>query len=110
MSVAPVASLPHPLVGAVEQIECALDRMPVGGWSGLKPVEVRGLVERLMRVEARVKAQQVAGSRVLDASGLAKASGASSTGAMLAGSFGGDRRSGDHLVSHGQGPGVRVTD
>ena len=55
-----------------------------------------------MRVEARVKAHQVAGSRALDASGLAKASGASSTGAMLAGAFGGDRRAGDQMVFMGK--------
>jgi hypothetical protein len=102
VSVAPLASLPHPLVVAVEQIEGALDRMPLGAWAGLEPVEVRGLVERLMRAEARVKAQQLAGARVLDASGLAKAEGASSTGAMLAGSFGGDRKAGDQMVFMGK--------
>jgi hypothetical protein len=89
-------------VVAVELIEGALDGMPLGAWAGLEPVEVRGLVERLMRVEARVKAQQVAGTRALDASGLAKAQGASSTGAMLAGSFGGDRRAGDQMVFMGK--------
>ncbi|VXB38621.1 HNH endonuclease signature motif containing protein [Aeromicrobium sp. 9AM] len=102
MSVAPVVSLPHPLVGAVEQIESALDRMPLSARAGLEPVEVQGLVERLMRVEARVKAQQVAAARVLDASGLAKSRGASSTGAMLAGAFGGDRRAGDQMVNMGK--------
>jgi hypothetical protein len=90
------------LVVAVEQIEDALDRMPLGAWDGLEPLEVRSLVERLMRVEARLKAQQLAGTRALDASGLAKAEGASSTGAMLAGSFGGDRRAGDQMVFMGK--------
>ena len=55
-----------------------------------------------MRVEARVKAQQVAAARVLDASGLAKSRGASSTGAMLAGAFGGDKRAGDQMVHMGK--------
>ena len=99
MSVAPVASLPHPLVAAVEQIEGALDGMPVGGWSGLEPAALRDSAERLMRVEARVKAQLMAVTRALDETGLAKASGATSTGAMLAGSFGGDRRAADGLVN-----------
>ena len=98
MSVAPVVSLPHPLVCAVEQIEGALDGMPVDGWSGLEPVTLRESAERLMRVEARVKAQLMAVTRALDETGLAKASGASSTGAMLAGSFGGDRRAADGLI------------
>jgi hypothetical protein len=98
VSVAPLASLPHPLVVAVEQIEAALERMPLRAWPGLESVQVRGLVERLMRVDARLKAQQLAGTRVLDASGLANSVGATSTGAMLASSFGGDRRGGDQMV------------
>jgi hypothetical protein len=102
VTAAPISSLPHPLVVAVEQIEGALDRMPLGAWESLAPVEVRRLVERLMRVDARLKAQQLAGTRVLDASGLAKAQGATSTGAMLAGSFGGDRRAGDQMVRMGK--------
>ncbi len=75
MSVAPVVSLPHPLVGAVEQIEGALDAYAVAGvgWSGAGTL--RQSAERLMRVEARVKAQQMAATRALDASGFAKASG-----------------------------------
>ena len=72
MSVAPIASLPHPLVGAVEQIEGALDGMPVGGWSGLEPGTLRESAERLMRVEARVKAQLMAVTRALDETGLAR--------------------------------------
>lgn len=100
MSVAPLASLPHPTVVAVEQIEAGLDRM--AGFEGLTPVALKGLVERMMRAEARLKAQQIAATRVLDASGLAKAEGATSTGAMLAGAFGGDRRNGDQMVRMGR--------
>jgi hypothetical protein len=98
VSVAPVASLPHPLVVAIEQIEGALDGMPLGGWSGLESVTLRESAGRLMRIEARVKAQLMAVARALDETGLAKASGASSTGAMLASSFGGDRRAADGLI------------
>jgi len=87
------------LVGAVEQIEDALDQIPVQGWSGLEPALLRDCAERLMRIEARVNAQLMAATRALDATGLAKASGATSTGAMLAGSFGGDRRAADALVN-----------
>jgi hypothetical protein len=56
------------------------------------------LAERLMRVEARVKAQQIAAARMLEASGLAKQLGVRSTGVMLAGSFGADQRAGDQMV------------
>jgi hypothetical protein len=73
--------------------------MPVDGWSGLEAVTLRDCAERLMRVEARVKAQLMAVTRALDATGLAKASGATSTGAMLAGSFGCDRRAADGLIN-----------
>lgn len=100
MSVAPLVQLPHPSVVAVEQIETALDQMT--GFDGLTPTEVKGLVERMMRVDARLKAQQIAGTRVLESSGLAKAEGASSTGAMLASTFGGDRRNGDQMVRMGR--------
>ena len=96
MTVASADSLPHPTVAAVEQIEAALDRM--AGFDGLAPTAVKALVERLMRADARLKAQQIAGTRVLETSGLAKAEGASSTGAMLASTFGGDRRNGDQMV------------
>ncbi len=100
MVVSSIASLPHPLVVAVEQIEAALDHMTT--WNGLTPTEVKGLVERLMRADARIRAQQIAATRVLESSGLAKAEGASSTGAMLAGVFGGDRRAGDQMVRMGR--------
>jgi hypothetical protein len=102
VSVAPVVELPHPLVGGVERIEAALDLMPVEAWGGLEPEVVRSLVERLMRIEARVRGQLVAGTRVLDASGVAKKAGATSTGAMLAKSFGGDRRAADAMVHQGK--------
>ncbi len=99
MSTVFAEELPHPLAGGVAALEDALDRMPISGWAGLEPGVVRGLAERLMRVEARVKAQLMAATRVLDQSGAAKAAGAASTGALLAGSFGGDRRAGDALVN-----------
>ena len=97
-----LASLPDPLSGGVAAIEDGLDRMPIAAWAGLEPELVRGLAERLMRAEARVKAHQLAAARALEASGLARKSGATSTGAMLAGSFGGDRRSADAMVKQGQ--------
>ncbi len=76
--------------------------MPVGAWDGLEPATIAQLSEELLRIEARVKAQQLAAARALDASGFAKSQGASSTGAMLAGSFGGDKRAGDQMVFMGK--------
>jgi len=76
--------------------------MPVGGWDGLDETEIKALATELMRVASRIAAHQAAATRVLDESGLAKRSGASSTGALLAGEFGGDRAAGDRMVRTGQ--------
>ncbi len=56
------------------------------------------MCDELARVQARLSAQQAAAVRRVDESGLARKSGATSTGSMLAGSFGGDRAAGDRLV------------
>jgi hypothetical protein len=98
MSAEVVEELPHPLLDGVAALECALDGMPVDGWAGLESGVLRSSAERLMRIEARVKAQLMAVTRALDATGAAEDAGASSTGALLAGSFGGDKRAGDAMV------------
>jgi len=100
--VAQLRALPHPLTAGVQAIEAALSDMSIDGWDGLDATEVKVLVEKLMRIGARVAAHQSAGTRVLDESGLARRSGASSTGALLAGSFGGDRAAGERLVRTGR--------
>ncbi len=101
MTAQPVA-LPHPLGTGVQLLERALDAMPIGGWDGLDDELVKDLATRLMRVESRVKVHQAAATRVLDESGLARRSGASSTGALLAKEFGGDRAAGDRSVRTGR--------
>ncbi|WP_396044261.1 DUF222 domain-containing protein [Aeromicrobium sp. UC242_57] len=93
---------PDPLSGGVTAIENALDTMPVGGWAGLEAGLVRELATRMMRAEARLKAHQLAAARVLEASGLAKESGATSTAALLASAFGGDRREAESMVHRGK--------
>lgn len=96
------ATLPHPLGVGVQLLERALDAMPIGGWDGLDEETVKDLATRLMRVESRVKAHQSTATRALDESGLAQRSGASSTGALLAKEFGGDRAAGDRAVRTGR--------
>jgi hypothetical protein len=98
MSAEVVEELPHPLLDGVAALERALDGMPVDGWAGLEAGVLRSSAERLMQVEARVMAQLMAVTRALDATGAAQDAGASSTGALLAGSFGGDKRAGDAMV------------
>lgn len=105
VAVAPPSPTPtaeHPLAAGVAELEAALGRMPIDAWEGLAATEAAALVTRLMRVAARVSAHQSAGSRAVEASGLAARSGAASTGALLAGAFGGDRAAGDRLVRSGQ--------
>lgn len=102
MSVAAVEQLPHPLMDGVAALEAALDGMPVDGWSGLEPDVLRSSAERLMRIEARVRAQLMAATRALDAAGVAASAGATTTGGMLAGAFGGDRRAADAMVHRGK--------
>jgi hypothetical protein len=98
MSAQLIEELPHPLLDGVAALESALDAMPIGGWAGLEAGVLRSSAERLMRIDARVKAQLMAATRALDATGTAEAAGASSTGGMLAGAFGGDKRAGDAMV------------
>jgi hypothetical protein len=98
MSAQLIEELPHPLLDGVAALESALDAMPIGGWAGLEAGVLCSSAERLMRIDARVKAQLMAATRALDATGTAKDAGASSTGGMLAGAFGGDKRAGDAMV------------
>jgi len=100
--VARVRALPNPLTAGVQAIEAALSSMSIESWDGLDETVLKEMAERLMRVEARVRAHSAAVIRVIEESGLAKRSGASSTGALLAGSFGGDRAAGERLVRTGQ--------
>ncbi|MEH3032811.1 MAG: DUF222 domain-containing protein [Aeromicrobium erythreum] len=88
----------HPVVACVDALESALDSVSTEAWSGLEHGAVRSLVGRLARVEARLVAQKMAAARMLEESGAARAAGATSTGALLAKDFGGDRHSADRLV------------
>ncbi len=92
----------HPLVGAVAALESSLDRFVSEAWSALEPGLVRELMGRLSRVQARIDSQKLHAARRLEATGEAKRAGASSTGALLAGDFGGDRRMNDQLVTLGK--------
>jgi hypothetical protein len=76
----------------------ALDAVPLDSYAALSSSERAAACESLMRLEARVKAHQMAAARSAHASGTAREMGASSTGQMLANSFGGDRRAGDRLL------------
>ena len=76
----------------------ALDAVPLDSYAALSSSERAAACESLMRLEARVKAHQMAAARSAHETGTAREMGASSTGQMLANSFGGDRRAGDRLL------------
>jgi hypothetical protein len=102
MTQAVVSSMPHPLVRGVAELHAVLDSMPIGGWDGLESTVVRELAKELSRIVARVSAHQIGAARALEESGAAAAAGATSTGAMLADGFGGDRAAGDRMVRTGK--------
>ena len=68
----------------------ALAAVPLASYAGLAPDEIVAECEALGRLESRVKAHQLAAARALETSKAASALGATSTGALLANTFGGD--------------------
>lgn len=67
-----------------------LDAIPLASYAGLAPAEIVAACEALGRLESRVKAHQLAAARALETSEAANTLGATSTGALLANTFGGD--------------------
>lgn len=88
-------------IALVDALHDLLDRCSTAVWAGQPADEVRAQLQRLSRAVARLGAHQVAGARVLETVPPAGASAATSTGALLAADFGGDRRAGDALVRTG---------
>jgi hypothetical protein len=85
----------EPLIRIAE----ALDVIRLDVYGSLDPAQQLAVCEQLGRLEARVKAHQLAAARAADASKAAKSVGATSTGAALAGSFGGDPSAAARLLS-----------
>jgi hypothetical protein len=85
----------EPLVPVAE----ALAAVPLDGYGALDPTQQLAACEQLARLEARVKAHQLAAARAADASKAAKSVGATSTGAALASSFGGDPSAAARLLN-----------
>ena len=76
----------------------ALDAVRLDAYAVLSSTERAAACESLMRLGARIRAHQMAAARSAHTTGTARDMGASSTGQMLANSFGGDRRAGDRLL------------
>ncbi|AWB92680.1 HNH endonuclease signature motif containing protein [Aeromicrobium chenweiae] len=76
----------------------ALDAVRLDAYDAMTPAEQIAACESLARLEARVKAHQLAAAAAADRSKAASTVGATSTGAMLAGAFGGDPLAAGRLV------------
>lgn len=92
----------HPVEGLLAVLESGLDAVSPEAWAGAPAEAARAWCARLSRVGARIGAHQVAAARVLDQGGAAASAGVTSTGALLAGDFGGDRTAGETLVRTGK--------
>ena len=92
--VAELVPSPPPLVGCLDALDAVLDEMPTDAYADLDPVMLRGAVERLRRIKARVTGQELAAVRALDAGLGDKAR----TGEMLARGFGRDKHEADRSV------------
>src|SRR4051794_33792299 len=68
----------------------ALRAVSLDSYAGLAPDEILAECGALGRLEAQVKAHQLAAARALETSEAAATLGATSTGALLANTFGGD--------------------
>jgi hypothetical protein len=80
------------------QASALLDSIPLDAYSGLSPAEQVDVIAEMSRHEARTAGHKLAATRVASESQAARAHGAATTGALLANTFGGDRRASDRLV------------
>lgn len=83
---------------SLADVTALLDSIPVGVYGLMAPAEQIGACEALARLEARVKAHQLAAATAADRSKAAATVGATSTGAMIANSFGGDAKAASKLL------------
>jgi hypothetical protein len=82
----------------VADLHALLDSMSIDAYEDLAGPERAALATSLMRATARVKAHELAAVRAVEKSDEARRQGATSTGSLLAGGFGGDRLAGDRLI------------
>ncbi|MGJ9413300.1 DUF222 domain-containing protein [Aeromicrobium sp. CF4.19] len=85
-------------VATLARVHALLDSVGVGGFVGLSGGRQREAAASLARLEARVVALKLSAVAAVESSGEARREGASSTGSLIAGDFGGDRRGADATV------------
>jgi hypothetical protein len=76
-----------------------LDALGTDSYGSMAPVELAATAVQLGRLKARVAAHEMAVARAMESTKAAKALGATSTGALLAGGFGGDLAAGNRVVN-----------
>lgn len=79
-----------------------LDSLSVESFETGTGAEQAEVAKSCMRLSARAKAFELAAARAVHASGEARRQGASSTGSLLAGSFGGDRMAADRSIKQAE--------
>ena len=87
---------------ALAAVHELLDSVSLDAYQELGGSERAAVATSLMRLEARVKAHQLAAAKAVHDSGEARKQGATSTGSLLAGGFGGDRRAADRSVKQAE--------
>ncbi|MGA9101482.1 DUF222 domain-containing protein [Aeromicrobium sp.] len=87
-----------PAQQVVTGLHALLDSLPLSAYEAMSTAEQVAVAEGLARVKARVAGHELACAQAMEVSRAAREHGATSTGALLAGAFGGDRREADRLV------------
>lgn len=82
----------------LKQVSGLLAALPLEAHSGLEPTAQVEAARAIQQAKAQLSAHELANARSLTESDAARAHGAASTGALLANTFGGDRRGGDRIV------------
>lgn len=90
---------PAVVLAAVHEL---LDSLSIEAFESGTGEERAAVAKSCMRLSARVKAFELAAAKSLHSSGEARRQGASSTGSLLAGGFGGDRKAADRTVKQAE--------
>ncbi|GAA2080819.1 HNH endonuclease signature motif containing protein [Aeromicrobium halocynthiae] len=98
MAVAPLELTTTSVVDKLAVVHDLLSSIDTDDYARLSPDDQRSSARSLARLKARVAAHELAAVAAVESAGTARREGAASTGSLLAGDFGGDRRGADGLV------------
>ena len=98
MAIAPLELTTTSVVDKLALVHDLLSSIDTSDYPRLSPDDQRSSARSLARLKARVAAHELAAVAAVESAGTARREGAVSTGSLLAGDFGGDRRGADGLV------------